>query len=190
MTNLLILVVLLLLLLLPSPPSLLLLPHRGFSARVMVAVPCNRCNVGSMKIPGLFFTFFKAEISGTFAQNHPLWLVFTSLAHSGDDEHSARRFRGGYFTIFFAGIFGIFLQNPAPKSLHRSLAVQVGGAWCVTLKNRSAYGVSLRLPSPFFQRARTLTAVVIIKWKNPRQSRKSAPTAKPAGPRTRARRPK
>ena len=40
---------------------------------------------------------------------------------------------------------------------------------------------------PFFQRARTLTAVVIIKWKNPRQSRKSATTAKPAGPRTRAR---
>ena len=40
---------------------------------------------------------------------------------------------------------------------------------------------------PFFQRACTLTAVVIIKWKNPRQSRKSAPTATPAGPQTRAR---
>ena len=60
---------------------------------------------------GVISHFFGWNLQNLSAE--PSSLVFTSLAYSGNDEDS--KDPGFFFTIFLAGIFGIFAQNPAPK---------------------------------------------------------------------------
>jgi hypothetical protein len=48
----------------------------------------------------------------------PSSLVSTSFTHSGGDEDSGD---SGIISLFFAGISGIFPQNPAPKRFHPAL---------------------------------------------------------------------
>ena len=60
---------------------------------------------------------FNAGIFGIFAQNLPLWSLRPSLTVGMTKIPKIL----GLFHYFFAGISGIFPQNPAPKSLHRSL---------------------------------------------------------------------
>ena len=84
---------------------------------MMVPPPSAGRNEDSMKILG-FWHFFVSRNPRNL-RPEPSSLVSTSLTHSGDDEDSEDS--GVISLSFFAGISGIFPQNPAPKRLRPAL---------------------------------------------------------------------
>ena len=80
-----------------------------------------RCSAGrnedSVKIPGFWHFLVSRNPAGIFAQNLPLW----SLRPSRTVGMTKIPKMPGLVHYFFAGITGIFPQNPAPKRLRPAL---------------------------------------------------------------------